>query len=203
MTELSFAEAPPRAELIAQVQAKLGSLGGSLRVVARDLLGADARIDLVASDPDGRLTLVLIASEPDDLALVALGLAQRAWVEARLPDWVQLAPQLGLSGDGPVRVVLVAPRFGATAEAAVRAAGGEDFDLVTYRCIRHGSNGNAGPAQVLLEAARVGGAPSGPVAAGSPPPASRFRTGLSDADLMVSSEEKRRLGRDPLGGGPR
>ncbi|NNL68073.1 MAG: hypothetical protein HKP30_17625, partial [Myxococcales bacterium] len=85
MTELSFAETPPRAELIDRIQAELGSLGVSLRVVARDLLGADARIDLVASDPDGRLTLLLIGGEPDDLALVALG-----W--PRAPGWRRGCP---------------------------------------------------------------------------------------------------------------
>ena len=75
------------------------------------MLGADARVDLVALDPDGRVTLVLWTTGSDDLALVALALAQRAWVEARLPDWAQLAPTLGLEAGPTPRLVLLAPDF--------------------------------------------------------------------------------------------
>jgi hypothetical protein len=200
MTDLAWAEVPNRAELIARVRESLAELGSSLRLLAQDVLGADARIDLVAADPDGRIHLVLVSAAHDDLGLVALGLAQRAWVEARLSDWTQLAPQLGLRSDGPVRVVLVAPDFSPTAEAAVRAAGAEDFDLVRYRCLRSPAEGNA--IQVLLEAVRLGGSPAGPPAAIGPPPASRFRTGLSDSDLVVSSEERRFLDSSPPGGTP-
>jgi len=189
MAGLCWSVPPPRAELLQGVREGLQRLGVSLRVLASDVLGAEARIDLVAADPDGRITLVLLATDEEDLALVALGLAQRGWVEARLADWAQLAPGQGLRTDGGVRVMLVAPRFSPQALAAVRGADPELFDLVTYRCLQDGAG-----VEVLLEPAWLGGAPArpGPAEAG-PPPGARFRTGLSDADLVVSPEERRRL----------
>lgn len=191
MTEIVWTDPPPRAELLARIRAELDGLGVSLRILAADVLGAEARIDWLAADPDGRVHVILVSTEPDDLALVALGLAQRAWVEARLADWVQLAPGQGLRADGGVRAVLIAPRFSATAEAAVRAAGDEHFDLLCYRCLAVGPNG-AEP-RVLLEASRLGGQRAEPALPSAPPPASRFRTGLADSDLLVSSTEKRGL----------
>jgi hypothetical protein len=188
MAEIGWARTPPRPELVRGVCKGLPGLGVSLRVLARDLLGAEARIDLVAADPDGRVTLVLVGSGDDDLALVALALAQRAWVEARLPDWIQLAPELGLRADGPVRVMLVAPSFSAPAAAAVRAAAPEDIDLVRYRCLHDGSG-----TSILLEADRLGGGRVSPGAVAGPPPAARFRTGLSDSDLALSPSERRGL----------
>jgi len=201
MNDLAWCEAPPRPELVARVRDALGELGGSLRVLARDVLGADARIDLVAADPDGRVTLVLVGTSDDALALVALALAQRAWVEARLPDWVQLAPQLGLQADRAPRAVLVAPGFSPAAVAAVRAADPEGLDLVRYRCLRGPAPGPGGAdagsgVRVLLEPERVNGAAlrsARPRVAGSAPPMARFRSGLSDADLDLTSEERRGL----------
>jgi len=188
MAEIAWARTPPRPELVRMVCKALPALGASLRVLARDVLGAEARIDLVATDPDGRLTLVLIGGGDDDLALVALALAQRAWVEARLPDWIQLAPELGLRADGSVRVMLVAPAFSAPAVAAVRAADPEDIDLVRYRCLQDGSD-----TTILLEADRLAGGRVAPGPAAGPPPGARFRTGLSDADLVLSPAERRGL----------
>lgn len=192
MSDLAWSDPPPRAELLAGVREGLGELGTSLRVIAQDLLGADARIDLVAVDPDGRIHLTLLASAGDDLVLVALGLAQRTWVEARLPDWIQLAPRLGLQPDATPRLVLVAPEFSPTTLAAVRAADAVDIDLVRYRCLAGG--GGEGP-RVLLEPVRIGGAAGGPPARrlGRPPPAARFRTGLADGDLTLTRDERRGL----------
>ena len=191
MSDFTWTEPPPRKELLAGLRAEFGRLPGSLRVVAENLLGADARIDWLAADADGRVHVVLVSTDSDDLALVTLGLAQRAWVEARLPDWAQLAPQQGLRSEDGVRLVLLAPDFSATAEAAVRAVGEEDVDLVRYRCVRSGPPG--GPTGVVIE-------PSGrreervrPGPAAAPAADSRFRTGLSDADLLVSTAERRAL----------
>ena len=192
MSDLAWSDPPPRAELLAQIRSGLGDLGVSLRVVAEGVLGADARIDLVAVDPDGRVNLVLLTTGADDLALVALALAQRAWVEARLPDWIQLAPQLGLSSEGPLRVTLVAPGFSPQAQAAVRAAEPEDIDLVSYRCI---GTGNGSGVRVLLEPIRISGTGVQPPARRpGPPPAARFRTGLADGDLSLSPDERQGLG---------
>jgi hypothetical protein len=188
MAEIGWARTPARPELVRLVCRGLPGLGTSLRVLARDVLGAEARIDLVTADADGRVTLVLLGGSEEDLALVALALAQRAWVEARLPDWIQLSPDLGLRAEGPVRVMLVAPAFSAPAVAAVRASGAEDIDLVRYRCLHDGSE-----TQVLLEPERLAGGPVAPGPGTGPPPGARFRTGLSDADLVVSPAERRGL----------
>jgi len=194
MSDVERCEPPPRAEFVTRVREALGELGASLRILAQDVLGADARIDLVAADPEGRVTLVLWTTGDEDLALTALGLAQRAWVAARLPDWIQLAPQLGLQAEAPVRVLLLAPDFSPTAVAAVRAADPEDIDLLRFRCFRGPSNG--GRVSVVLEPVRLAGA-SRPARAprrpGSPPPAARFRSGLSDADLDLTPDERRGL----------
>ncbi|MBW2313095.1 MAG: hypothetical protein JRH10_02805 [Deltaproteobacteria bacterium] len=194
MTDVDWSEAPPRAELVARVRDALAELGTSLRILATDVLGADARIDLVAADPDGRVTLVLVTAAGDDLAGVALALAQRAWVEARLPDWAQLAPQLGLRSEAPLRVVLVGPAFSPTAIAAARAADAEDIDLVRFLCVRGAGNGR--DVRVLLEPVRLAGATHAapaPRRTGAPPPTVRFRSGLSDADLDLTPEERRGL----------
>ena len=191
MSDLAWSEPPPRHELLAQIKRGLSELGLPLRVVAENVLGAEARIDLVTVDPDGHAGLVLLSTGEDDLALVALALAQRAWVEARIPDWIQLAPDLGLRPEGPLRTILVAPDFSAPAQAAVRAADPEDVDLVRYRCL---ATGNGSGIQVLLEPVRLGG--TGLRAPGprrGPPPAARFRTGLADGDLSLTPDERRNL----------
>lgn len=194
MTDVEWSEPPPRAELLAGVREGLKELGFSLRVLAQDVLGVEARIDLVAADPDGRVTVILLTTSDDDLALAALALAQRAWLEARLPDWIQLAPQLGLRLEAPLRVVLVAPAFSPTTLAAVEAADPEEIDLVRFRCLRSGQNGSG--VRVLLEPARMAGArvePPGRRPPGAPPAAVRFRSGLAGADLDLTSDERHSL----------
>jgi len=194
MTDVEWSEPPPRTELLAGVREGLKELGLSLRVLAQDVLGAEARIDLVAADPEGRVTLILLTTADDDLALAAMALAQRAWLEARLPDWVQIAPQLGLRPEGPLRAVLVAAAFSPTTVAVVQAADPEDIDLVRFRCVRSRRNGSG--VRVLLEPVRMAGlrveAPSGR-RAGAPPAAARFRSGLAGADLDLTSDERQAL----------
>jgi len=194
VSDVEWCEPPPRAELVERIQEALNGLGASLRVLARDLLGDEARIDLVAADPEGRLTLVLVTTDDDALPLVALALAQRAWVTARLPDWIQLAPQIGLHPEAPVRAVLVGPAFSRTAIAAARAADAEEIDLVRFHCLRPTADG--GRPRLLLEPIRLAGAGPrrpGTRAAGAAPPAARFRSGLSDADLDLTGDERRGL----------
>ncbi len=188
MQDVVWVQDLPRPELVREVRRGLAELGSSLRMLAEDVLGADARIDLVAADADGNVTLVLLGAEADDLALVALALAQRAWVEARIRDWIQLAPDLGIRREGPVRVILIAPDFSAPAVAASRAADPEHIDLIRYRCLRNGTD-----TRVLLEPERVAGRRTGPAPASGPPAGTRFRTGLSDADLSLSPSERRGL----------
>jgi hypothetical protein len=173
--------------------------GLGLRVIARDVLGeGGGRIDLVALGPDGRASAVLVGESERDLELVALGLAQRAWLAARLPDWLQLAPDLDLRPERGVGLLLVAPGFGPAARRAAGSLGPGAVELAVYRCLRSG-----GPSGLLVErlpaesesgphAAR----PSGPreidtsegrPCAGLPP----FRSGLSDEELALTPEERR------------
>src|SRR5262249_48361268 len=103
---------------------RLALRGALLRLVppletfAEDVLGLVSRIARVARDPDGGVTLVLVASEGADLARLAEGVAQRVWLEPRLADWNQLAPHLALAPERGVRVLLLALRFDDRTRAA-------------------------------------------------------------------------------------
>ncbi len=167
---------------------RLSQVLPGLRVVAEDVLGEGARIDFVGIEPDGRAVAVLVGEEGDDLALVARGLAQRAWLEPRLRDWLKLAPGLGLRPQAGVGLVLLGPGFGAESRAASRALGDAAPRLVTYRCVRNGSAVvplvEAEPPAQGLEAPA---APAPPETAATP----NFRTGLSDALLDLAPDEKR------------
>jgi hypothetical protein len=184
LSELTFAPLPPRPELLRQLRGRLEDLAPGLRVVAESLLGAEARIDFVGIEASGRVVLAIVGSGEDDLALVARALAQRTWVESRLRDWLQLAPNLGLRPEAGVRVWLLAPRFRAESLAAARAAGG--ISLAIFRWVRNGAGADA-LVEALgdpAEAEKPSGSPSGRVPA-------QFRSGLSDVELGLSPEERR------------
>lgn len=185
---------PPREVLLRELRARIGELVSGGRVLAEDLLGLASRIDLVVAEPSGRAALVLVGGDSEGLALVGRAVAQRAWVEARLPDWLQLAPGLGLRPEAGVRALLLCPAFCAETRAAARALGGEALALISWRWIREGartalllqpeegSERAAGPPRAALASPRSA-APHAPV----------FRTGLSDADLGLSREEREAL----------
>jgi hypothetical protein len=164
----------------------LASGAERLRVVAEDVLGAETRIDWVCAGPDGETVVVLHADPGLDLELVARGLAQRAWVEARLPDWLKLAPELGLRPPAGVRALLLCPAFGAEARAAAHAVPPGTIRLATCHFEHEGSELRAWIAPV--EGSPTRSAPATPAAPG-PAPAAEFRTGLSDLDLGVTEEE--------------
>ena len=100
-----------------------------LEAIAEDVLGLVSRMDLVARDPEGAVTLVLVASAGTDLARLGEGIAQRVWLAPRLADWNQLAPHLGLAPERGVSVLLVAPRFDERTRAAAGALGAEAVRL--------------------------------------------------------------------------
>jgi hypothetical protein len=184
--ELALCPAPPRAELLRELRARASELWPALRVIAEDVLGAETRIDWVALEPGGRAVVVLVGEAGEDLELVARGLAQRAWLLPRLRDWAQLAPRVGLRPEAGVRALLLSPAFRPEAAAAAASLGPEALSLATYRCVRDRSGSS-----VLLEAVSTA-APPGEEA---PPeaPAVRlepFRTGLTDADLGLTPEER-------------
>jgi hypothetical protein len=183
LPDLSLTPLPPRTELLRQLRPRIDELAPGLRVVAEGLLGAETRVDFVGVEASGRVVLVIVGTAEDDLALVARALAQKAWVEARLRDWRQLAPGLGVRQEAGVRVWLLAPRFRTESLAAARAAGG--IALATYRCVRNGAGSDA-LVEAISEAVESESAAAG---TGRPPP--QFRTGLVDAELGLSAEERR------------
>ncbi|MEE8507504.1 MAG: hypothetical protein V3T07_00440 [Myxococcota bacterium] len=178
---------PARAELLAQLGSRLSELIPGARVLAERVLGADSRIDFVAAEPSGRVILVLVGEEGQDLELIGRGLAQRAWVEARLRDWLQLAPSLGIRPEAGTKVWLLCPSVRPESVAAARQVGSDSLAWAVYRCVRNGSR-----VETLLEipsAARTTpeawtGAPAEPAADGT-----GFRTGLADSDLGITAAE--------------
>jgi hypothetical protein len=170
------------------VRRRITDLGSSLRVVAQDVLGAEDPIDLVAIDAEGRAVVVLVAEGGEGLPLLALGLAQRAWLAPRLRDWAQLAPALGLRPEATPRLLLVAPGFDARLLGAVRAIDPEGIELAVHRTVANGA-----ASEVLLEPLRRAGLDVPAPGVPSVPPLSAFRSGLSDADLGLGSTEIQEL----------
>lgn len=155
------------------------------RLLAGDLLAERSRIDLFGVDAGGRGVLALVGDREED-ALLLLGrvLAQQAWVQARLPDWRKLAPELPVRPESPVQGLLLCPAFGSEARAAAAALPAGGVRLVEWRYVRNGS-----AAEVLLE----------PLERSDPPPerpapnesaGGGFRTGLTDQDLGLSEAER-------------
>jgi hypothetical protein len=201
MPELALCPAPPRAELVRQLRARAGELWPALRVIAEDVLGADATIDWVALEPGGRVVAVLVGESGQDLELVARALAQRAWLEPRIRDWLQLAPRVGLRPEAGVRALLVCPGFRSEAIAAARALGPDVLTLASYRCVRDRSGVSVllEPIERAPEETAAGGAEPLPPPGPAPEP---FRTGLSDLDLGLTAEERHEFERmaAPRGG---
>ena len=191
MAELQLLGSLPRAELRERVRSRMAEFGGALRVIAEDLLGADATIDWIAVDAEGQVVVVLLGHAGRELELIATGVAQRAWVRARLKDWLMLAPNLGLRPEAKVRLLLLGTAFEGTARHAA-AALGDDLELWSYRCVR-----NSAGVDVLLERVLGGPAPQPPSRPGSPSRPARagasFRSALSDDKLGLSAAERAEL----------
>jgi len=189
LPEVTLTAPPPRPELLRQLSVRLDELIPGARVLAERILGAESRIDLVALEPTGRVALVLVGADGEDLELVGRGLAQRAWVQARLGDWLQLAPHLGVRPEAGVKIWGLCPSIRPEAVAAAAELGPDAFGMAVYRCVHNGSS-----MEILVEA--LSGGP--PPRAVPPPPstvhpieAPAFRTGLADADLGLTTEEIR------------
>ena len=189
MPEVTLTAPPPRPELLRQLSVRLDELIPGARVLAERILGAESRIDLVVLEPTGRVALVLVGADGEDLELVGRGLAQRAWVQARLGDWLQLAPHLGVRPEAGVKIWGICPSIRPEAVAAAAELGPDAFGMAVYRCVHNGSS-----MEILVEA--LSGGP--PPRAVPPPPstvhpieAPAFRTGLADADLGLTTEEIR------------
>jgi hypothetical protein len=184
LADLTLAEPPRRPQLVEGLRTRLSEVVPAFRLIAEGVLGANSNIDFVGVEPTGRVVLILVGEENEDLELVARAVAQRAWVEPRIRDWIQLAPNLGVRPGAGVRVVVLCPSFRHETEAAAAALGDQAVSLVRYRCLLNGGN-----LQILLEPiARE-------VALGSTPPRPNqsslpaFRTGLDHEDLGLTAEE--------------
>jgi hypothetical protein len=193
LPELRLISPPDRPELLARIRSRLGHAVPGSRLIAEGLRGADSIIDFVAIDPSGAVVLVLVGDHDDDLELIGRGLAQRAWVGARLGDWAQLAPNLGLRADASVRVLLLCPAYGTESRTAIASLGRGVLAAGLYRCVQNGTSfevliehiGIADDEQTALSAAHRSGRPTPARAAAA------FRTGLTDEDLGLTPEEKR------------
>lgn len=186
MSDLRLIAAPPRPELQPHLRHRIRDAVPGWRPLAEDVLGADTRIDFVGVEPGGRLVIVLVGEHDEDLELVARGLAQRAWLEPRVIDWLKLAPELDLRPEAGVAVVLLCPAYRPEALAAARALGPDAMGLATYRFIR---NGNA--AEPVVERLLPPENEPGPARQLPPTPAPpAFRTGISEADLDLTDEER-------------
>ncbi len=184
MADWTLAEPPRRSQLVEGLRAQLGEVVPALRLIAEGLLGADSSIDFVGVEPTGRVVLILVGEEGDDLELIGRAVAQRAWVEPRIRDWIQLAPNLGVRPGAGARAVLLCPSFRHETEVAAAALGDRAISLVRYRCLLNGGNLEILLEPVAREVAR-GSTPPKLDRSGLPP----FRTGLSHEDLGLTAEE--------------
>lgn len=192
-SDLRLADPPPRAELLQELRAQLPAAEPGLRVIAQELLGADSRIDFVGVDAAARVVVVCVGEREYDVALLARGLAQRAWVTPRVDDWLKLAPDLGARAASGVRLLLLAPRFAAETETAASALGDDRPELWTYTCVRNGS----GVAVLLAPPSGATGPPPAPPRPSTqgppaePTAAPAFRTGLDESELGLTPAERR------------
>ncbi len=186
MGDVELTAVPPRAHLIERLRPRLGELVHGLLVIAEGLLGADSKIDFVGIEPSGRVVLILLGEPGEDLQLVGRALAQRVWVEPRVRDWIQLAPNIAARPAAGVRVLLLCPDFCAQTRAAVASLGDDVVSLARYRCLRNGAD-----LHLLFDhPTEPSPLPFHPPEMSAQPP---FRTGLTDEDLGLTDEERRAL----------
>lgn len=181
--------APDAAPFRRRLRDRLLALERGLVPVAEDVLAAGSRVDQVARDARGAAVLVMVA-EADDAGLLTRALAHAAWLEPRLADWAQLAPDLGLDPSAPVRAWLVCRHFAPETEAALAALPPGRVELVAVQ----GPDEAPGP-WLERRAAPAGTAGPGPgeEAPLEVPDPAPFRSGLREADLEISAGERRDL----------
>jgi len=175
------------------VREQLPHLRPPLRLLAEELLAEESTIDFVTVDPAGHVALLLLGKEGEDASLLTRGLAHRAWVKARLEDWRQLAPDLGLAADANVSAVLLCPSFRPETLTAAEALG--DAVQLVLCCSVHSGGGDSRVVFETLTGPAPGPAARGPrtapsaVSARRPEPTS-FRSGLTEADLQLTADER-------------
>lgn len=173
-----------RGELRRAIREELQAIDPSLRVLAENVLGEVSRIDLLAIDGARRPVLILIAGENEDLACVSRGLALRAWVRARVGDWIQLAPDLEFCAEAGVRTIVVCRAFDPETRSAAENLGPAIVELATWHQLRNGS-----AARLVLQGIPLGRTTGESLAQDRTVPAP-FRSGLTDEDLDLSPSER-------------
>jgi len=156
-----------------------------LRLVAEEVLADVSSIDWLGVDGEGRAVLVLIADEGDDLATFTRALAARAWAVPRVRDWAQLAPPLRFRPGAGVRALLVCTGFDPDTTTAAVTLGSQLVELVLYKALA-GPLADEGEIEALLEPQQGAAARAAQRPPADPPV---FRSGLSEADFGISSEE--------------
>jgi len=184
LVDLTLADPPRGPQLLERLRTRLSEIVPSLRLIAESVLGADSNIDFVGVEATGRVVLIFVGEEGDDLELIGRAVAQRAWVEPRIRDWIQLAPNLGMRPGAGTRAVLLCPSFRHETEVAAAALGDQAVSLLRYRCLQNGGNLEILIEPVAREIARSA-APTTPDHSSRP----AFRTGLSHEDLGLTPEE--------------
>ena len=167
----------PRPHGGGDLRRRLAELAPSLRPVAEDVLTDASRIDVVALDDEGSAVAVFDA-EGDDLATFTRALAATAWLEEHLPDWCQIAPDLGIDASAPVRALLVASAFEPETRAAARLVGSQPIVLLEAGAPKRQRPNPATPPDRPRST-------TSPREARAGSPRHLFRTGLTDADLGV------------------
>jgi hypothetical protein len=162
---------------------RLAELAPALRPIAQNVLTESSRIDLVAIDADGAAVAVF-DGQGDDLATFTRALGSSAWLEQHLPDWCQIAPDLGLDAAAPVRALLVACSFAPETRAAAARVRDSQITLLT-------ADAAAGSVSRTLPEPTRAAEPERPLAgrtrrAANARPRSPFRSGLSNADLGLA-----------------
>jgi hypothetical protein len=185
-----------RTELLAAVGAELHQVVPGWRWIAQELLAQDSRIDLFGVDEDAAAVIVGVGAAPRELELLGRLLAWRHWLTPRLPDWLKLAPALGVRPDRPIRAVLVCHEPGIELCTAVESLGLSWLQLVRRRGDEGGRRAPgarlerlvARPEDTGLPRSGNGAVQRAPVVESAPQAA--FRTGLTDADLGLSPDER-------------
>ncbi len=178
----------PREELLRLLRERIADAVPDSHLIAEDILGAESRIDFVAVEPSGRVVVLVVGESGEELAAIGRALAHRAWVAARLPDWLQLSPQLGATTDAGVCAAVLCPSFSDDARVAATALGESTLRLVRYHFLRNGSG-----LQILLEKPSppaVVAPHRAPVRPSSAELNPVFRTGLTDADLGITEDQR-------------
>jgi hypothetical protein len=214
LAELEWEGRPERPSLRRAIRHRLRRFDPSIRVIAEDFMAETSRVDLLAVGGEGEIISIRIGRGGDDRTLFTQALADLSWLRPRLPDFLKLAPGLGLEPSAAPRAILMCPEFSRETLAAVETCAPRSMELATYHCLRQ-----QGRLSVLLETRSVSQQssiarpttitdhdrtgsrtetlsatrPRSPEQTTESSRRTSFRTGLSDADLRIEVEEEKIL----------